>query len=411
MKQWINVLRFEYLTFVKSKFFIIVTAVMVLAGLILPSIPSIGGLVGGGLVSVKTGASMGITDTTGLFSSEDYAHFLNGYTIQSFHSIGEMQNAIRGGDIEFGAELAAGYSYIFYCKGMQVAYYEVLNHLNAMLQTKYRLAVFNEAGLNPSETEAILDFHPSSEIETVTVGDSASAKNYQENVVYAYAMLFILYFGLLMFGQYILTSVIREKTTKTMELLITSCKASHLIHGKVFGVGLANLTQLTCLGIASVGSMLFNAWMNAGAEDVFVVAVKPDIIACMFIYFLLGFFAYGYVYASLASTVSRMEDANSAAGLPMMLIIAGFLSSMMGLMNPSAPWVAVLSYVPFISPMVMFMRFALGAASVWEAIVGGVLQLLTILGMGFIGSRIYRMGTLMYGKKLSLKDLAAAIKV
>jgi ABC-2 type transport system permease protein len=265
-------------------------------------------------------------------------------------------------------------------------------------------------GLTSAAAEEILSYAPAGKIEAVSAPDSASAENYSENIIYAYAMIFLLYFGMLMVGQYILTSVVREKTTKTMELLVTSCKSSKLIHGKVVGVGLANLTQLVLLGGAAVASMLFNAGLNAGVEGAFIVSVQPWILTCLLVYFLLGFFAYGYVYAALGSTVSRMEDANSAAGLPMMLIIAAFLTSMLGLLSPGETWVTVLSYVPFFTPMMMFMRVCLGVAAWWEAVLAVALQLLTILATGWLGGRIYRMGTLMYGKKLNLKDLAAAFK-
>jgi ABC-2 type transport system permease protein len=116
------------------------------------------------------------------------------------------------------------------------------------------------------------------------------------------------------------------------------------------------------------------------------------------------------VYAALGSTVSRMEDANSIVALPMILVIGGFLASMLGLLNPGAAWITVLSYVPFLTPMVMFMRICLGTAAVWETWLAAFLQLIEIAAIAWLGARIYRMGTLMYGKKFNLKDVAKAFK-
>jgi ABC-2 type transport system permease protein len=214
----------------------------------------------------------------------------------------------------------------------------------------------------------------------------------------------------MMCGQYVLTTVVREKSTKTMELLITSCKSGHLINGKVLGVGLATLTQLALLTVTAVVSMRVNANLLQGTEDIFVVSIKPEMIALMVLFFLMGVFAYAFLYAALASTVSRMEDANNAAGVPMMMIVAGFFAAMMALMAPGAAWVTVLSYVPFFTPMVMFTRICLGTAEVWEVTLAVGLQLATIVLTGWLGGRIYRMGTLMYGNNLNLKDMLAAIK-
>ncbi|MCL2708205.1 MAG: ABC transporter permease [Defluviitaleaceae bacterium] len=410
MKQLFTVMKFEYLTFVKSKFFIIVTIVMVLTGLILPSVPTIGGALGGGLIGSEEGSRLGFYDATGMFGYGTFIENLPEYEIIEYSSVDEIKKAVESGGCDFAVGIEDGYSYAFYVQAMKISYYNVMGQIDSMIRNGYRISKFAEAGLDESLASEIIDFAPQSRVESVSVPGSDSAESYQENVVYAYAMIFLLYFGLLMFGQYILTSVVREKTTKTMELLITSCKSSKLIHGKVMGVGLANLTQLALLGVAAVGSIMLNASINEGAEGIFVVSIKPEILACMFAYFLLGFLAYGYVYAALGSTVSRMEDANNAAGLPMMFIIFGFIGAMAGLLTPGATWVTALSYVPLLTPMVMFMRFCMGAASGWEAALGILLQIVTIAAVGWLGGHIYRMGTLMYGKKLKPADLLRAIK-
>ena len=410
MKQLMTVLQFEYMTFVKGKMFIVSTIIMVIAGLILPAVPSFGGMLSGGIMGTEEGAVIAVADASGLFPKEKFSEYLSDYEFIDYTGGAGARAALESGADDIAVEIREDLSFTLYVSVMKISYYAILSEIDSMVRREYRMAKLGEAGLAPEDAGGILDFNPQGRIEAVSAPDAGDAENYQENMVYAYAMLFLLYFGLLMFGQYILTSVIREKTTKTMELLITSCKPSSLIHGKVFGVGLASLTQLLLLGAAAVVSMNFNASINAGAEDILIVAVKPVIIACMFIFFLLGFFAFGYIYAALGSTVSRMEDANSASVFPMMLIIVAFFGAMAGLLNPGASWVTVMSYIPFISPMVMFMRVCLGTATLAEAAAAGGIQLLAIVFTGWLGGHIYRMGTLMYGKKLNVKDIIAAVK-
>jgi len=105
-----------------------------------------------------------------------------------------------------------------------------------------------------------------------------------------------------------------------------------------------------------------------------------------------------------------MEDANSVSGLPTILILTGFFSSLIGLTNPGAGWVIVFSHIPIFAPFTMFMRICMGTASSWEIAVSLVAQILTVGVLSWLGSRIYRMGTLMYGNKLRLKELFRAMR-
>ena len=93
-----------------------------------------------------------------------------------------------------------------------------------------------------------------------------------------------------------------------------------------------------------------------------------------------------------------------------MFIAAGFIASTVGSQNPGAQWVFVTSYVPVLAPFVMFMRISMGTAAVWEVAVSVVTQLAMICLVSYLGAKIYRMGTLMYGNKPRLKDLLAAFR-
>jgi ABC-2 type transport system permease protein len=145
-------------------------------------------------------------------------------------------------------------------------------------------------------------------------------------------------------------------------------------------------------------------------ELLFTVNLQPYLLALMAVFFILGFVMYSYIYAALASTVSRMEDANSIGTLPMMLVMVGFFASMIGMSTPGATWVVTLSHIPLFAPFVMFTRVVLGTAEYWEIAVSLVAMVATIALLSFLGSKIYRMGTLMYGNKPKLKDLFQAFR-
>jgi ABC-2 type transport system permease protein len=180
------------------------------------------------------------------------------------------------------------------------------------------------------------------------------------------------------------------------------------MNGKVLGVGAAVLSQIVLMVLAAAISMgIFGSEEAFGMID---LTFDPYIMGMLIVYFFLGFIMYAYVYAGLASMVSRMEDANSMQTFPMLLIMGGFFAAIFGMTNPGAAWVNVLSHIPFFAPYVMFMRICLGAAAAWEVAVSVAACAATIAAVAYLGGRIYRMGTLMYGNKPRIKDLLAAFR-
>ena len=402
MNKIFSVLRFEYLTLVKSTSFVVMTIIMALAGLILPAAPSVGGIIGESLTGGGNRAA--VSDPSGLFSADVWARYMADYDGAYYESAALAQAAVEAGDRDFGV-LFDGYGFALYVPEMNISYYSVANRVEDLVRSEYRLYKLAGIGLTGAEAEAILNYTPPSRIVAAAAPEGDSAGRYQENIIYAYVMIFLLYFAMILYGQYVLISVIREKTTKTMELLITSCKPSVLINGKVLGVGLAGFTQMAVIALAALISMRVAADGTAGA-----VSVSPQIIGFMVIFFILGFFAFAYMYAALGSTVSRMEDANAVATLPILLIMAGFFIALFGLLNPGSIGVVIASYVPFVLPMVMFMRVCLGTAVWWEACAAAAVQAAAIVGAGWLGARIYRMGTLMYGNPLKLKEIIRMLR-
>jgi ABC-2 type transport system permease protein len=406
MRKLTTILTFEYFTFVKSPAFIVMTIIMFLVGMVLPMVPSLQGIAS--TIVGEGSERVAVADTQGRFPPGKWAEYLPDYECVFYPSAEEALAAVINGFCAIAVEIGAD-DYTMYVSAMKLTYYNLENQIKNMVRTGYRLQKMTEAGLSAQAADDILNYDPSGSIVTVAMPDEDDGGNYQQNLVYAYVMLFILYFTLMSSGQYILTSVVREKTTKTMELLITSCKTDTLIHGKVLGVGLAGLTQMAVIAAASGLSMLA-AGRGKPADEMLASGIPPDVIAFMVLFFMLGFFAYAYLYAGLGSTVSRMEDAGSVSMLPMMLIIAGFFGAIFGMFTPGAVWVRVLSHIPLISPMVMFMRVCVHTAPWWEACLAAAVQFTAIMFFGWLSARIYRMGTLLYGNKPNLRELARLLR-
>ena len=418
MRQIITVMRFEFLTFAKSGTFIGMTILMVLLALIGPAVPTIIRVFSDGGFGFGGERTIAVVDTQLIIPMDTLEEFLSPRVVL-YQDINEARAAVGEGLHNYALEITAD-GYTLYVTSMGMGVMNMQHQAESLLHHIHRTELINQLGATQNQLDAIMAPDLTGTLVSIDADGQPQPEtiyDYLQNAVYSYIMSFVLYIGLLIGGQYLLTGVVREKSTKTMELLITSCRASFMLNGKVLGVGAAILLQLFLTIGAALISMQIAGIMEvgmlvAGGEDLtgmFSGEVPAIILAFLPVFFLLGFVMYSYLYAALASTVSRMEDANSIALIPTLLIVAGLLGSIFGLNNPGAQWIVVMSHVPLFAPFVMFMRVCLNMVQGWEIAVSIVAQIGMIVLLSWLGGRIYRMGTLMYGNKPKIKDLWMAV--
>jgi ABC-2 type transport system permease protein len=272
-----------------------------------------------------------------------------------------------------------------------------------MARTIYQSDAMMKSGLSPEQAAAILNASLTGEF--VTVG-----KNFFQSYWIAYVLVFLLYMSTVLYGQNILVSVVTEKSSKAMELLITSARPLSLMFGKVFGTGCAGLAQFAAIMLCATVSLNVNqrGWEELSPTTAGIVhsIFSSGLLIYAVIFFLLGFFSFAFIFAALGSTVSRLEDANSVAMIPMLLIVATFFISMIGMTNPTALYVRICSFAPFISPMVMFVRICMTDIPLHETLLGIALNCAYVFGSGWISAKIYRVGIMLYGKPPKLRDIA-----
>jgi ABC-2 type transport system permease protein len=233
----------------------------------------------------------------------------------------------------------------------------------------------------------------------------------------AYAMAFILYFALLIYGIQVMGSVLEEKNTRIMEILASSLSPFQLMAGKVIGVGTVGLLQLGIwIGTAMFLSM--NAVTIAGAfnmpaesaAQMPIPAISPDLLIVFLLFFLLGFFIYAALYAAVGAMSSTMQEAQQASTALTLLVVVAFFSSFSLINEPNGTLARVFSLIPFFSPIVMPVRYSLTAIPVYELALSLLCTIAGLLGVVWIAGRIYRVGILMYGKKPSLRELVRWIR-
>ena len=201
-----------------------------------------------------------------------------------------------------------------------------------------------------------------------------------------------------------------------MELLITAATPRQLLIGKVVGTGAAGLSQYIVIIVAAVigyvvGGPISEALGVSGESPISLPDLGPTMVLTFGAFFLLGFLLYATLYAAAGSMVSRVEDAQQAAGPLIFLAIAGYFAAFTGLNNPDAQWVVVLSVVPFFSPYLMPARMLLTSPSAGEILLALVLLAATVAIALWIASRIYSAGVLLYGQRVGLRSVWRATRV
>ena len=246
-------------------------------------------------------------------------------------------------------------------------------------------------------------------------------------------LTFLLYMCLLLYGQMVMTSIIEEKNNRVLEVVVSSVKPTHLMLGKISGIGLVALTQIVIWGVliaamsafvlpllipASVSAEM--ASLSAGQLDLASASVDVDMLKAMslmsdtgyiiglfgmLILFLIGgFMLYAAIYAAIGSAVDNIQDASQLQSFVIFPIVIGIVFAMTAANDPNSSLALIMSLIPFTAPMVMMARIP-SAIPAWEIWVSLVILYISFFAMVWLAAKIYRVGIFMYGKKPNLKDL------
>ncbi len=217
--------------------------------------------------------------------------------------------------------------------------------------------------------------------------------------------LFLIYFLILFNGSIAATSVAKEKSNRTMELLITNATSNKLIAGKVIGVGLAGLTNLVIfLSAGIMGYMLNKQFYPPILTQISNTSLSNILVLLYFL--LVGYFLYLTLFAALGALVSKVEELNQTITPVTLITILAFIATSNSIAFPDSTFFKVLGYIPFVSPFSGPARILLSSEiTSIEIILYMSILLASALIMGYIASKIYRYGTLNYGNAINFKKL------
>lgn len=231
----------------------------------------------------------------------------------------------------------------------------------------------------------------------------------------SFVLVLITFIAIMTYGNWVAASVVEEKASRVMELLITAATPRQLLFGKVFGTGAAALTQLAAIVVAAAVGLVLQGFV-ASALDVEAAAAEfpslsPAILAVFAVFFLLGFALFATLYAGVGSTVSRQEDLQQVVGPMIFLSMIGYFIFFFAVGDPDAEWVGVASFIPFVSPYLMPTRLIFDAVEPWELVVAIVLLTATAWVGLMLAARIYSAGVLLYGQRPGIRKMLRAARV
>ncbi|MGD7045196.1 ABC transporter permease [Jeotgalibacillus proteolyticus] len=281
--------------------------------------------------------------------------------------------------------------------------------LQIAMQTIQSNLAASELNLSADEL-ATLNMPVAFNHESFTDG-AKSAEELDEARGLVYILIFVIYMSVLIYSMMIATEVATEKSSRVMEILVSSVPPIQQIFAKILGVGLLGLTQLALwAAVGFISIQLSSDSFEGGIYSLFDFSGNSvGTLVYGIIFFLLGYFLFAALAAFLGSLVSRTEDLQQMLMPVNLLIVAGAMLAFFGLANPEGTLITITSYIPFFSPLVMFTRVGMLNLPMWEPLLAIGLTLLTIFIIGWFGAKVYRGGVLMYGNSSSFKDMKKAL--
>ena len=242
-------------------------------------------------------------------------------------------------------------------------------------------------------------------IEPIKAGATAKDGDTGSRFGLVFGIGFVMYLSILMYGQVVLGAVIEEKETRIAEILFSSVKPFTLMMGKLVGVSLVALTQLTIWGIAFSAFAMYGVNLLASRG---IDAKIPNVPFSHFIYFglffLLGYFIYATIYALVGSMVTTAQEGGQLAMPIILILVISFYLFFPVSRSPDSTFSFWVSMIPFSAPVAMLVRIVTQTPPFWQIALSLLIGFSWVLVIMWIASRIYRVGMLMYGKRASLPE-------
>jgi ABC-2 type transport system permease protein len=261
------------------------------------------------------------------------------------------------------------------------------------------------AGLDP---DRVKELTRDMEWRTLRLSEEGEREEEGLGILLAIVLLMILYTSILMWGQVVMGGVIEEKSSRVIEVVASGVPPTQLLAGKLLGVGAAGLTQFLVWSLSLLGISLATAGPVAAGLP--MPEIRPLVLVSFVVFFILGYAFYASLYAAIGAAVNTMQEAQNFIFPVIIPLILGLVCFPVVLESPDGPLAVVLSLVPFLTPLLMFLRIVVLTPPWWQIALSLVLMGAAIWGVLWLSGRIYRVGILMYGKKPTFPELVRWVR-
>ena len=410
MKQFGKILKFELKYYFKNKIFVGVTIFLALLIAAVMCFPRISASFDNGDAS-DTSAQLPVMlvkvdDTTGAdMVKQTFASAFTDYDVQiTDEETDSIREKISLGDAECAFVMTGPTAYTYYVDNLSM--YDMNTEIaNEVLQQIYQINAMISGGMNAEQATDVMNIQITSEVDSI-------GKDQAQNFFYTYIMIFALYMVILLYGQMVATNVATEKSSRAMEVLITSAKPTSMMFGKVIASCLAGFVQI----VAVFGSALifYNLNKSYWGDNMIVDSIfniPPELLGFMLIFFILGFLIYAFMFGAVGSTASKLEDINTSVMPITLLFIVAFFVVMFSMSSGDIDntIMKVCSYIPFTSPMAMFTRIAMSTVPWYEIAISIAVLIGSTVGIGVLSAKIYRVGVLLYGTPPKMSAIIKAV--
>ena len=412
MKQFFTIFKHELAQYFKNKVFVITTLILILAVSGFLFAPRIGEIIN----KSKNAESSEEKKSEVLVKSDNAdlekllpaiaASFPQQNVKITNDSVDEIKKRIKDQSVEFAFVLSSNLKSYTYLANVSALQDPNLNTMDNLLKTLYSHAYLKKRGLNDTQIAEVQNPNITHTIESISEDGT-------KNFWYAYVMVFVLYMVIMMFGQKVAMSVVTEKTSRAMEVLITSASPVALMFGKILASSVAGIIQIIAIfGSAFVSYNINKSYFENNAVMNTLFNFPASLVGYLLIFFLLGFLIYSFLFGAMASTVSKIEDLSSVVMLIQIIFVAGFVISTNAMTSGdvNSDLMKGLSLFPLTSPMAMFTRVAMSQVPGLEILLSVAFLIIATIFIGYIAAKIYRVGVLMYGTKPTLGKIIKAIR-
>lgn len=392
---------FEFKQLIKNKSYKITTAIFFTLALLAAFAPR---LIQGNLFKSIT-EEFNKTQKLGIIINDDgideseLKSFLSNYEVHLYTDEEKLKDDVLSKELDRGAIIDADSIQKFVLNSKLTDMGDSLD--GALNEYRYKKLIEAE-GMDYSKIKAL-------EANQYQINEVILGKDSKQNYFIIYILLFLLYMIILTYGQITATSVAKEKNDRTMELLITSTKPKYLILSKVLATVFSAVLQVSAIFIGFAVGYLFNKeyW-----SDIFSITSAPIQLVVTFILFMIaGFFLYLFIFATLGALVNKIEEVSQSISSATILIVLAYFGAIFALTTGSeSSFVTFLSYFPLTSPFVMFIRAGMVNISIVEVAISFAILVVSAYLIYKLACDIYRLGTLQYGNRMTLKQAFKALR-